>query len=112
MSHDTTLEALIERCVAAGIEARRACTKAEAVRAEALARDGVLTPKEAARLAPLEAEAARLNRIYMTAYGPLYAASPTRFRARFVEVCNRIAARVVDLNLHAANCDELPNAPD
>lgn len=88
------VEALIERCVAAGIEAQRAHAEAQAIRGEAIARHAALTPEESARLAPLEAAAERLSRGYLDAQRRLADANRVRFRERIGEVTHRIAERL------------------
>jgi hypothetical protein len=93
MAEDTTIEALIERCVTAGLDVGRAHGEAQVIRAECAARHSMPTLEEAERLDELDSEVNRLSRIYITTQTELYRADPVGFHARMVEVRHRMRTR-------------------
>jgi hypothetical protein len=78
----------IERCVAAGLAARRASDAAAALRAQAEHRK--LTFDEDKRLAELENDSLRLSKAFVAAQGPLSEAAPIRFQQNLAQVTWRI----------------------
>ena len=87
MADPTTVEALIERCVSAGIEARRA-------HARLLTLEAQHPPAAAADLAQARAEADRLSRAYLESQRPLAAAGLGQFQARLAQAQHRIAEQL------------------
>lgn len=87
MTDPTTAGALIERCVSAGVEARR-------THARLLALEAQHPPAAAADLTRARAEAERLSRAYRESQRPLAAPGLGQFQSRLAQVQHRIAERL------------------
>lgn len=87
MPDDAAVEALIEDCVKAGVAARRAY-------AALLALDARQPKASSSELKRARAESDRLSKAYVNCQGPLAAAEPALFHARFAEVQHRINERL------------------
>ena len=81
------IEALIERCVIAGVAVRRASLEVEQLRLDGLQ---VLTPSESDELAALEREVDRLSEALIEVQRPLREVGPALFHYRLIEINRRI----------------------